>query len=640
MFLCFCQDDQPDVHGPTACLSEDKSSFKSLAGYADVATCRLDLEEDIEGINQMEDLLVEGREMLSVLYAYRSCVKALPQLEKPQKEILGELYRETYHVLDTEIGRLRDLQRFQKDVAERVCTDMERFLCPEKKINGPTVAHTWGWLKILDLLLVLDHLKNSKASIPNDFTWYKRTFSRVCMDREDGDSIKEENDNLQAFLTMRWSITANFRAVASHLTNQEEMLLFLINFSFEMLESERVLLYTERHTLLRVVPLLLVMATPSEKDGEALVKSKKIKLERFIRLLKEDPIVPAFADVHMFPVTIVNELSPYFQKLASEGKLDVLFPRDMETRRANDYQSSYELVRHMHEYRRVHDEFTFRFAGMVNELQLLRKRNHDINDCVGFSRVVYDSVLEGLQLLSSYTGRVMEQCVWKYSRPARDAAPLDPERNPEVSAYERVVRCNYSNAEKKALVEMICYIKGMAGVLDRAESIVMDVVWEAVYKMVQVFAQGMLTPMLRTASKRKKKDVAGLLWNLRSIVADWKEGVEPDIFARRARRGNESLDLLPRSVAPSRAQLYAMQYLVGELLAMANANRGGFFGSDRDLSSSAARELENFGQELLFVPYVLDFRHTLKEASDLGFLWFRELYLEISHCVQKSDKTD
>lgn len=29
-------------------------------------------------------------------------------------------------------------------------------------------------LKLLDVLVQLDHLKNAKASIPNDFSWYKR----------------------------------------------------------------------------------------------------------------------------------------------------------------------------------------------------------------------------------------------------------------------------------------------------------------------------------------------------------------------------------------------------------------------------------------------------------------------------------
>ena len=31
-------------------------------------------------------------------------------------------------------------------------------------------------IKLLDVLLQLDHLKNAKASIPNDFSWYKRLY--------------------------------------------------------------------------------------------------------------------------------------------------------------------------------------------------------------------------------------------------------------------------------------------------------------------------------------------------------------------------------------------------------------------------------------------------------------------------------
>ncbi len=39
---------------------------------------------------------------------------------------------------------------------------------------GNLVCICRGMLKLLDVLLQLDHLKNVKASIPNDFSWYKR----------------------------------------------------------------------------------------------------------------------------------------------------------------------------------------------------------------------------------------------------------------------------------------------------------------------------------------------------------------------------------------------------------------------------------------------------------------------------------
>lgn len=36
------------------------------------------------------------------------------------------------------------------------------------------VHYSRSMLKLLDVLVQLDHLKNAKASIPNDFSWYKR----------------------------------------------------------------------------------------------------------------------------------------------------------------------------------------------------------------------------------------------------------------------------------------------------------------------------------------------------------------------------------------------------------------------------------------------------------------------------------
>ncbi|KAI8563219.1 hypothetical protein RHMOL_Rhmol03G0095300 [Rhododendron molle] len=55
----------------------------------------------------------------------------------------------------------------------QLAADMQRFSRPERRINGPTITHLWSMLKLLDILVQLDHLKNAKASIPNDFSLYK-----------------------------------------------------------------------------------------------------------------------------------------------------------------------------------------------------------------------------------------------------------------------------------------------------------------------------------------------------------------------------------------------------------------------------------------------------------------------------------
>ncbi|KAI3936105.1 hypothetical protein MKW98_015864, partial [Papaver atlanticum] len=276
--------DQPEVQGLAATLSTERCATNSPIEYSDVSAYRLSLSEDTKAVNQLNNLIQEGREMSSVLYTYRSCVKALPQLPDSMKQSQAELYLETYQVLDLEMSRLREIQRWQSSAAAKLAADMQRFSRPERRINGPTITHLWSMLKLLDVLVQLDHLKNAKASIPNDFSWYKRTFTQVSVQWQDTDTMREELDDLQIFLSTRWAILLNLQVEMFRVNNVEDILQVLIIFCVESVELDFALLFPERHVLLRVLPVLVVLATSSEKDGESLYK--RVKINRLISIFK------------------------------------------------------------------------------------------------------------------------------------------------------------------------------------------------------------------------------------------------------------------------------------------------------------------------------------------------------------------
>ncbi|KAH6825098.1 transcription activator, partial [Perilla frutescens var. hirtella] len=183
----------------------------AFSGNSDEFQVRIepDFDDKVTGLRKQvrrlrDNLLMrEGKEMGSVLYTYRSCVKALPQLPDSMKQSQADLYLETYQVLDLEMSRLREIQRWQASASSKMiiliqlAADMQRFSRPERRINGPTITHLWSMLKLLDVLVQLDHLKNAKASIPNDLSWYKRTFTQVSVQWQDTDSMREELDDLQ-----------------------------------------------------------------------------------------------------------------------------------------------------------------------------------------------------------------------------------------------------------------------------------------------------------------------------------------------------------------------------------------------------------------------------------------------------------
>jgi hypothetical protein len=52
---------------------------------------------------------------------------------------------------------------------------------------------------------------------------------------------------------------------------------------------------------------------------------------------------------------------------------------------------------------------------------------------------MYDTVVEGFQLLSRWTGRIWEQCAWKFSRPCKEPPVSDSQQDSTTFFdYEKV----------------------------------------------------------------------------------------------------------------------------------------------------------------------------------------------------------
>ncbi|XP_073001255.1 protein PIR isoform X1 [Typha latifolia] len=633
------EDEQPDVQGLAVLLSSERYATNSPIEYGDVASYRLSLGEDTKAINQLNTLVQEGKEMTSLLYTYRSCVKALPQLPDSMKHSQADLYLETYQVLDLEMSRLREIQRWQASAASKLAADMQRFSRPERLINGPTITHFWSMLKLLDILLQLDHLKNAKASIPNDFSWYKRTFTQVSIQWQDTDSMREELDDLQIFLSTRWAILLNLHAEMFRTNTVEDILQVLIVFCVESLELDFALLFPERHTLLRVLPVLVVLATSTEKESESLYK--RVKINRLLNIFKNDPVVPAFPDLHLSPAAMLKELSTYFQGFSSQTRLLALpAPHEIPLRELQDYQRHYLIVNHIGTIRAEHDDFSIRFASSMNQIVILKSTDGADDE---WSREVkgnmYDMVVEGFQLLSRWTCRIWEQCAWKFSRPCKEPAWSDSNQCPTTFFdYEKVVRYNYTAEERKALIELVSYIKSIGLMMQRCDTLVADALWETIHVEVQDFVQDKLDTMLRTTF-RKKKELSRILSDMRTLSADWMANTskaEPEMHSLQEHEETRQNTFYPRPVAPTAAQVHCLQFLICELVSGGSLRKpGGLFGnSGSGISVEDLKQLETFFYKLSFFLHILDYTATIGTLTDLGFLWFREFYLESSRVIQ------
>ena len=74
-----------------------------------------------------------------------------------------------------------------------------------------------------------------------------------------------------------------------------------------------------------------------------------------------------------------------------------------------------------------------------------------------------------------------------------------------------MVRHNYSVEERKALVELVSYIKTIGSMMQQCDTLVADALWETVHPEVQDFVQNTLVTMLQTTFQ-KKKEISRILF--------------------------------------------------------------------------------------------------------------------------------
>lgn len=142
--------------------------------------------------------------------------------------------------------------------------------------------------------------------------------------------------------------------------------------------------------------------------------------------------------------------------------------------------------------------------------------------------------------------------------------------------------------------------------------------------------------LLRHVCKNKDKFRATVtqLLELRTLAADWKDGIEPadPVLRGEKSHSNESLPPIPkRPVALSPTQLELARSLVFGILNL--PRKKGMFG-DKDLTDSHLKLLADFYDRSFNYPHLLNYSNTIREITDVGDLWYREFHLDLAKKLQ------
>lgn len=116
----------------------------------------------------------EGRDIIRSLYAFRSCGKAFPQVQKdqPDKE---DHYRSICQILRPEISKMLGLMAF-RDRLIALFSDVLNGIIVDTRLGDifPSENFLVTLANYVDLIVSIDVMKNFKGSMNNDLSTYKR----------------------------------------------------------------------------------------------------------------------------------------------------------------------------------------------------------------------------------------------------------------------------------------------------------------------------------------------------------------------------------------------------------------------------------------------------------------------------------
>jgi cytoplasmic FMR1 interacting protein len=202
-------DDQPCVEGPSSSISCDPS-FR--LNYQDRLAYDTHWRDETNAMEKLEDILKTGEKFINEVYTYRGCSKALPQVKASEQTNKQQIYLGSFEVLEPEIKRLRDFMAFQRDAIKVFCDHIKRLsttIKDKKKVEEFIISESMimHFIRMLDLFALLDALKNMKASLNNDFSFYKRCLGFLKKSADE----TQENNVLYVFLANQNSITTNLK---------------------------------------------------------------------------------------------------------------------------------------------------------------------------------------------------------------------------------------------------------------------------------------------------------------------------------------------------------------------------------------------------------------------------------------------
>ncbi|KAJ1507902.1 Cytoplasmic FMR1-interacting protein 2 [Coelomomyces lativittatus] len=532
-------------------------------------------KKEVNWIEQLENILKDSKKYLSLVYAYRGCISAIPSYSTitptsaVEEESKADFYRLVEEIMQPEMQKIKDVMVFFDTSMATVFIILNE-VCLGLSQNAPTEYFFYTIAKVLDMFLVLDSLKNMKVSLNNDFTLIFRR-SRSLSKNQSGDDF--ENQKLYLFLANKDVFYTKLKTLIPTYTGIEDFFWELVNVLLDRFERGYYMSSADQFSLLKSIAFALLLLDPFLTPKN--MAQKKWKMDRFNKVFRGNLVVHLYGDLILEIPGILSKTTVYKWE----------FPA---------------IPTYVPDIVALRNEYSCLLAQITLDIQEVEKfEGKEMSE--EFSKSMYERLLKGLKLISTLTGAALQMNTYKYAKPTNHN--INPNCPPNALNYEQAIRYNYTQADKLLLLELLSMVKIGAEKLIRAEVILLPVARRYLYSIFSTYQTSLLPELLRNVNKKRKSNYPYLttLMSMANAVMNPPES-------------------------------YVAQGLIGRIYKL-NALSGGFM-KDKDLKDSQWIELDIYHELLYWSPIILDFTNHIRLTSDLGALWCKEFYLELSKQIQ------
>lgn len=529
-----------------------------------------------------------------------------------------EIYEKTVEVLGPEADKLKALFMFQKEAIMRFASEVKKLSNPEvlKGFISQTTKVTMG--KMINMFMMLDALKNMKACLNNDYSFWKR--ANGYLQQQTGGAVMDpeklmETGEIQRFLATQDSITTQLQQELNKIEGYDQVLAEVVNESAVLFDRKFYVLPNEKHQLLKVMAYGLYLIDGGRGDPKTkkavppLNKSKYVDVKRFEAIFRQLPVVPLFGDMHVTLVDYLKKCPAFDEKtwFSSSALDDAKVDKDQ-----------YNIEKQLEGFKGERDQ-------LICALRLADGVDADGCGCNLSGMRMSDLALRGIKTLSNWTSAISELYAWKL------AHPTDKFRNRECTddkePYEKAARYNYTTQEKTAIIEIIAMIKDVSRTLRQMQIPLGQAVRRDMHQEIQHFVQLTIRDAIRKTTKKKKVKARTVLMAIRNTCADWLGDREPDDPAIKGEKEtNYQPQSLPsRSVGAGSTQLFMLRTMLESLCI--DPKKNSLVG---DIDKDHLPEMRAFYERSSHFATLLDFNQSIQQSSDLSQLWYREFYLELT----------